>query len=249
VTAKNNETFFDDISVFYDDMISFKTALERRKSILSKFLKDSMHTSADLGCGSGLDSISLALSGLKVTAFDQSEGMLEKAVKNAEALGTDIRFVKKSIDKIPGSFNNKFDVAFSLGNTLANLPLSKLGTAAEKMGDILKGNGTLVIQILNYSQILKENNRIINITEMKGEVYIRFYDFMPGYLNFNILKFKKDNPLDRSLFTTKLYPHTKEAFSKLLKGNGFRIVNFYGSLGLEKFSRYTSKDLVIVAVK
>lgn len=245
--AKSNAAFFDDISVFYDDMIGFKTALERRKSILSKFLNSNMHTAADLGAGSGLDSISLSLSGLNVTAFDQSEGMLEHARKNAQASGSDIQFFKTGIDKIPGKFNSKFDVAFSLGNTLANLDPGRLDKALKKTSSILKEKGTAVIQILNYSQILKENNRIINITEMNGEMYVRFYDFMPEYLNFNVLKFKKDRPQERELFTTKLYPHTKEVFSKLLKEAGFRKLNFYGSLGLQKFEKYTSKDLVIIA--
>lgn len=247
--VKNNESFFDSISEFYDDMISFNSALQRRKNILSKFLKDGMHASADLGCGSGLDSLSLALSGLKVTAFDQSEGMIEHARKNAAESGVDVQFVKSSIDKISPRFNGKFDSAFSLGNTLANLPYGKLSAAVKRISGILNEKGTAVIQILNYSQILKENNRIINITEMNGEVFVRFYDFMPEYLNFNILKFKKDRPSERSLYTTKLYPHTKDVFLKLLKENAFRKVNFYGSLGLEKFERYTSHDLVIVAQK
>lgn len=249
MTTQKNETFFDNISSFYDDMIGFKTALERRKIILNKFLTGTMHTAADLGSGSGLDSVSLALSGLKVTAFDQSEGMLEQADKNASAFGADVQFVKSSLDKISRRFNNKFDVAFSLGNTLANLPLNKLAAAVGKIGDVLNDHGTAVIQILNYSQILKENNRIINITEMNGHVYVRFYDFMPEYLNFNILKFNKDKPAERVLYTTKLYPHTKDAFSKLLRENGFRKVNYYGSLGLHKFEKNTSKDLVIVAAK
>ncbi|HEX2866630.1 MAG TPA: class I SAM-dependent methyltransferase [Ignavibacteriales bacterium] len=247
--AKSNETFFDNISVFYDDMIGFKTALERRKSILSKFLSSNMHTAADLGAGSGLDSVSLSLSGLSVTAFDQSEGMLEHAGKNAQALGLDVQFVKTGIDRIPGKFNSRFDIAFSLGNTLANLSQERLTQALKKTGSILKEKATAVIQILNYSQILRENNRIINITEMNGEVYVRFYDFMPDCLNFNVLKFKKDRPQERELFTTKLYPHKKEVFSKLLKESGFRKVSFYGSLGMQKFEKYTSKDLVIVAQK
>ncbi|HEX2960170.1 MAG TPA: methyltransferase domain-containing protein [Ignavibacteriales bacterium] len=249
MTRQKNETFFDNISSFYDGMISFKTALERRKSVLSKLLNDSMHTAADLGAGSGLDSVSIALSGLGVTAFDQSEGMLDKARSNASDFGLDVQFVKSNIDKINKKFYNRFDVAFSLGNTLANLSPEKLPEALRKIRLILNEKGTAVLQVLNYSQILKENNRIINITEMNGEVYVRFYDFLPESLNFNILKFNKDKPSESSLYTTSLYPHTKEVFQKLLKEAGFRKIKFYGSLGLQKFEKYTSKDLVITAVK
>lgn len=249
MTRQKNETFFDNISSFYDGMISFKAALERRKSILGKFLNDSMHTAADLGAGSGLDSLSLALSGLSVTAFDQSEGMLEKARSNASDIGLDVQFVKSSIDKINKKFFIRFDIAFSLGNTLANLSPERLPRALKKMRLVLIENGTAVLQVLNYSRILKENNRIINVTEMNGEVYVRFYDFLPEGLNFNIFRFKKDKPSERSLYTTSLYPHTKEVFQKLLKDAGFRKIKFYGSLGLQKFEKYNSKDLVITAVK
>lgn len=249
MTVRKNEDFFDNISVFYDGMIGFKTALERRKSILSKFINSSMHSAADLGCGSGLDSVSLALSGLSVTAFDQSEGMIDKAKKNASVSGADVQFVKSSIDKINRKFFNMFDIAFSLGNTLANLPPEKLSLAINKIHSVLNEKGSAVIQVLNYSQVLKENNRIVNITEMEGEVYVRFYDFMAESLNFNILKFKKDRPSERSLYTTLLYPHTKEIFRRLLKEAGFKKIGFYGSLGLQEFEKYTSKDLVIVASK
>lgn len=247
--VQKNEAFFDNISAFYDDMINFKTALERRKNVLSKFLTDSMHTAADLGSGSGLDSVSLALSGFSVTAFDQSEGMIEQAKKNASAFGADVQFVKSSIDKINKKFNGMFDVAFSLGNTIANLPPDKFSAALKKMGAVLNGKGTAVIQILNYKRILEENSRIINITEMNGDVYVRFYDFMPEHLNFNILKFRKDKTSERSLYSTKLYPYVKEDFSGILKESGFRKINFYGSMELQKFEKYSSPDLVIIAAK
>ncbi|MCU7494866.1 MAG: class I SAM-dependent methyltransferase [Ignavibacteria bacterium] len=249
MTRQTNETFFDSISSFYDDMIGFKAALERRKAVLNKFLPDSVKTAADLGCGSGLDSLSLALKGLKVTAFDQSEGMLRKAGENASEAALDVQFVKSTIDRIPKRFSGRFDVTFSLGNTLANLPPERLSVAVKKISELLNSRGTAVIQILNYSRILKEDNRIINITEMNGEVFIRFYDFMPESLNFNILKFKKDKPSERELFTTKLYPHRKDEFLRLLKDNGLRKVKFYGGLALQKFEKYNSQDLVVVASK
>ncbi|MCX6149156.1 MAG: methyltransferase domain-containing protein [Ignavibacteriales bacterium] len=249
MTVQSNQEFFDDISEFYDGMIGFSFALSRRKEMLKKFLKDEFKSVADLGCGSGLDSISLASLGLEVTGFDLSQKMIDNAKKNSISAGFDISFQQSSLDKIDRAFYGKFNVAFSMGNTFANLNLSQLKLALKKISLLLKMNGRVVIQILNYSQIIKTGDRIVNINNREGFTFIRFYDFFPTHFNFNIIKFKSDNPGERELYTTKLYPHNKEAFQYLLRKEGFRKIKFYGSLSLDKFIQNQSKDLIIVADK
>ncbi len=44
----------------YDEMISFEKAVENKKKLLKNFIKPEMKYAADLGCGSGVDSIALA---------------------------------------------------------------------------------------------------------------------------------------------------------------------------------------------
>ncbi|MGE5401518.1 MAG: class I SAM-dependent methyltransferase [Ignavibacteriales bacterium] len=246
---QKNEQFFDDISEFYDGMINFGTAIERRKNVLKQLTAGEVRTAADLGCGSGLDSVALALNGIEVTAFDQSDGMIGRAEENASRAGVRVRFIKSSLHRISNSFRDSFDMAISLGNTLANLESERLRETIKKIHLILKADGMAVIQVLNYGGIIKNSERIINITDKDQETFIRFYDFMPGYLNFNILKFNKASHNDRSLYTTKLYPHTKKTFSDMLKEAGFRKIGFYGSLKFEKFEAGSSKDLIIRALK
>jgi len=231
-------------------MINFESALERRKDVLKKFLNDEMRFAADFGCGSGLDSISLSKLGLKVTAFDLSKEMIEKAKQNSKKTNTEIEFHQSSLDKIASSkFKNKFDFAVSLGNTLANLDLKKLETAFQKISSMMKSNGKLLVQILNYSAVLKNDERIINIGKSGDEYFVRFYDFYSEHLNFNIIKFNKDKTSEREFFTTKLFPHDKNIFEKILKANGFGKIQFFGSLNSEKFNKNESKDLIIFAVK
>lgn len=246
---KSNEIFFNNISGFYDGMIGFEEALERRKKLLGQFLIPEMKTAADFGCGSGLDSISLALNNLEVTAFDLSEGMLQQAAENARRTGTLISFKKRSVDNIEEEFFQKFDLVVSLGNTLALLEERKLSRAMRNIYSLLRENGKTVLQILNYNLVVDQGERIVNITNRGEETYVRFYDFLPRHINFNILRFKTNSPKDNSLYTTKLYPHTHTTLLILMRELGFRDIQLYGSLAMDLFKKDESKDLIIVASK
>ncbi|NJO89313.1 MAG: hypothetical protein HC831_10405, partial [Chloroflexia bacterium] len=66
----SNEKFFDAVSESYDSMISFSDSVEKKINMLKEFINAGMQSAADLGCGTGVDSIALSELGLKVTAFD-----------------------------------------------------------------------------------------------------------------------------------------------------------------------------------
>lgn len=245
----NNEEFFDGVSEFYDDMISFDTALANRRGALSEFIPSSAKYAADLGCGTGLDSLSLALNGLDVTAFDISQGMLDNAFTKARQHALNIKFNKYSLTDIPSEYNGRFDMAVSLGNTLANLNESQLEEALSRAYAILKENGTLLLQILNYHPLQKNNERIINITENGSTYFVRFYDFLGEGLQFNILSFDKNDAKKRELKSTLLYPHEEEVFRVLLTEAGFKDFKVYGSLTKSPFDPANSKDMIISVVK
>lgn len=244
---KSNEDFYNSISVFYDGMVNFSSALLRRKNLLKNLITDKLSTAADLGCGTGMDSISLAMNGINVTGFDSSEEMINKAKENSSNAGYNINFQKFSLDRIPSAFYSKFDLVVSLGNTLANLNEKKLNIAIVKISRLLKQDGKLVIQILNYKKIVKDKVRIVNVNSEGDDLYIRFYDFLPDRINFNILKIHKIDNSKRELYTTVVYPHSKELFLKVLKENNFKHIKFYGGLDLKPYKKNGSSDLVIIA--
>lgn len=245
----SNKQFFDITSEFYDEMINFNSSLQRKKNAFKKIVPDKTKTVADLGCGSGIDSIALSELGLTVAAFDISEGMIKKAKLNAKEKSQIISFNNYSIIKIPFSFNNKFDFVYSLGNTFANLNKNQLEKSIERIYDLLSKNGTFLIHIINYEKILLERNRILNITNKKGNYYIRFYDFEKNHINFNILIFNNSTLQERKLVTTRLYPHFVEDFRQILKQKKLSNFKFYGSIDKETFNSELSKDLFIYGSK
>jgi SAM-dependent methyltransferase len=230
-------------------MVSFHKAVENKKKILADFISPGMKYAADLGCGSGTDSIAISSAGLRVAAFDLSNEMLNAAKSNAENVKAKITFHNYPIEGIPDDFNNQFDLAVSLGNTFANIPKEKLNDSLKKSFQLLKPNGVLLIQIVNYEKIIAEKSRIINITEGNDKYYIRFYDFTGGELIFNILSFSKQNLVDSHLISTLVFPHSQTDFISAFKRLGVHTFQFFSDFELHAFNATESKDLIIKAFK
>lgn len=244
-----NKVFYDELASDYDNMISFEKAVENKKAYLKNIITSEMKSAADIGCGSGVDSIALASLGLNVTSFDPSVEMLKTAKVNAEITNVEIDFHNYSADNVPTEFNNNFDLVTSLGNTFANIPKENFSASLQRCYEILRPKGQLLIQVLNYNKILLDNQRIVNITEGEKGYFIRFYDFNGDELVFNVLSFVKSNLSDNKIISTKLYPHLIKDFQAGLKMVGFSKFQFYSDLKLTSFDEKLSKDLIIQAYK
>lgn len=206
-----NKNFYNAFAEQYNSMINFENALPRRIELISNFVEKHHNTAADLGCGSGIDSISLSKIGLRVVAFDPSSEMLNLAREKAIETNTgNIKFSEFPISEIPEEYFNKFDFITSLGNTLSNISNEDVSSSINNIFRLLKGNGRAIIQIVNYNRLIVNDDRILNIASGEKKTYVRFYDYFENHINFNILSFTTDAPENRSLITTKVYPHKSE---------------------------------------
>lgn len=243
---KKNSEFYDSFARFYDGMINLEKSITGKKNALALYDFGS-ERGADIGCGSGADSIALAALGKRITGFDPSSEMVRQARLNAKKFGADTEFFEYGVSAIPGKFYGKFGFAVSLGNALANMDKSELGKGLGRINKILEPGGFFLLQILNYEKILREKERIVNITLHGEENYIRFYDFYDDKVKFNILRFSRDNTKDRELVTTEIFPYTPDELQDILSNSGFEIEDVYGSLAQEKFDVKRSPNLVIGA--
>lgn len=245
-----NNNFYNSVSQFYDEMIGFEDSLQNRINIFGTlFSGRNIETAADVGCGSGLDTIALASLGCNVTGFDTSAEMIGLAEKNAKKKKVTAVFKNSGVDKIRKSEFNKYDLIISLGNALANINPALLAASLNNMAKMLKDGGLIVVQILNYDKILKEKPVVIGSKTVEENTIVRFYDYLPGSLSFYILKLNNKNPQQSSLYKTEIYPYKKAEIAKLFKEAKFQNLKFYGSLKLEKYEAGKSKDLIIAAVK
>ena len=245
----NNQEFFDELSVQYDSMIPFEKAIKRKEELFKNLLKDFSKTIADIGCGTGSDSLALASLGYRVTSFDPSAQMLSKAKLNAERNGLNLDFYQFGASQIPDDFNGNYEVVISVGNSFANIPTDEFESSVFKCFSLLKEKGELYIQILNYKKILLEKKRIVSITSSEEKYFVRYYDFNENQILFNILQFDKIKPSDHRLISTKIYPYSADDFTPALKKAGFKIINYYGSFSFTPYDPQKSNDLIITAVK
>jgi len=246
---KSNNNFYNSASVYYDKMIDFESALQKRKILLSNFIENKIKSVADVGCGTGVDSISLSQLGLNVNSFDPSLEMINTARTNSEKHNCKIMFYNFAANNIPKSFYNKFDLVVSLGNTLANIPFGMIEKSVVKLFRLLKKDGRVLIQILNYEKILEDKERIVNITKKDIEYFIRFYDFNKKDITFNILKFNTDQTTKKELISTKIFPYTLKELKKVFKETGFKKIELFGGLDKKPFDAKTSNDLILFAHK
>jgi ubiquinone/menaquinone biosynthesis C-methylase UbiE len=239
----DNKNFYNSLSSIYDEMIDFDAALKRRTSLLSNIVGPH-ETAADFGCGTGIDSISLSMLGLKVDAFDQSKEMIAQAEVNASKFNADIQFFSSPLENI--SPPKKYALIVSLGNTLANLSESKLKLTLDNCNNLLNKNGRLVIQILNYYRVTGERH-IVNETENDFYSVSRYYEKINSDLFFKIKIVDKREESEK-LLSTKIFPHKFELISEICRDLLFNI-NIYGDLKLNDFEKSSSKDLVIIGEK
>ncbi|MFZ1279858.1 MAG: hypothetical protein WAR59_03410, partial [Ignavibacteriaceae bacterium] len=114
---------------------------------------------------------------------------------------------------------------------------------------LLKKDGRVLIQILNYEKILEDKERIVNITKKDIEYFIRFYDFGKNDLTFNILKFSANQTTKKELISTKIFPYIAKDLKKVFKKVGFKKIELFGGLDKKPFDAKTSSDLILFAHK
>jgi SAM-dependent methyltransferase len=96
-----------------------------------------------LQCHFGLDTLSWARSGARVTGVDFSEKAIQLARSLAQELSIDARFIQCPVYDLPGVLDDKFDIVFTSYGVLCWL--HDLGKWARVISNFLKENGIFYI--------------------------------------------------------------------------------------------------------
>ena len=241
------DEFYDSLADNYDNMTRFAQRFESEKATMEKWRQRfGFKKVLDVACGTGLHAIALAQLGLQVTAADLSEKMLQKARQHADEHGVKVRWIQGAMEELDRVVAESFDAIFCLGNSIPHLLTPEaLERTVAVFTDRLNKGGILVVQLLNYHNILKSRERIINIRCDQDQNIVRFYDFDHPFLRFNILTFRcRDHKVEHQLHSTKLYPYGKEDFG-LLSKLGYHEINFYGNMNFDPWTE-NARNLVVV---
>ncbi len=243
--------FYAELADHYDDMTRFQERLESETRVLALWQKKlGCRNVVDVGCGSGLHAIGLAKLGLEVLAVDPSSAMLQRAQENAAARHVKIQFRTWTMQKLASRLSEPRDAVFCLGNTLPHmLSTRSLQAGLASLYHSLKADGALILQLLNYDQVLQRQERIVQISRSNDMEYIRFYDFLKSKIRFNVLMIdSRILPYQHRLFSIELNPLTKSQLTTILHKCGFGTLEFYGNLSQAPYT-LQSPNLIICAYK
>lgn len=246
---KSIEEFYDWLASDYDRMTGFEGRFIREGSTFKRLVESrGIGTVLDAGCGTGFHSLLLARLGVKVTAVDLSEAMLEKLRCHAEREALSIITVRASFQELQKRIQASFDGVFCMGNALAHLLTAEdLRLTLGNFSGLLKPDGTLVLQVLNFERILAQRPRVLNVKTDGATVYTRYYEYEDPFIRFNVAKLTEGNAQPDEVITTTLRPVLWSELSVMLPKAGFESVKCFGSISMSEYIPTTSQDLVVLA--
>jgi glycine/sarcosine N-methyltransferase len=244
--------FYEEIAGQYDNMTRFHARMSKETAMLKLWIERYGFRSAlDVACGTGLHAIALAKLGIQVIGADISDVMLDKARAHAQEFGVQIPWVQASMQELRPQIQEHYEAILCLGNSIPHLlQPADLDAACTNFYDLLSSGGILVLQLLNYQRILAVQDRIVGIHRQGDTVYVRFYDFQPNQVVFNVLTAHfHHETCSHSLHSTPLYPYRQDELTHSLSQHDFTDFEYYGDMQFHPFEEHTSASLVIVARK
>jgi len=238
--------FYDEISKYYDDIFPVD---KEQVNFLSETSGKPPKYLLDIACGTGGYSLELAKLGYKVTAVDLDEKMVKELKNKAENLNIDIQAIQSNMLDIDKRINNKFDLAFCIGNSLVHLAGEReIEKFLKEMKGMLNENGSLIVQIINYDRVLE--NKVSFLPTIKnaerGLEFSRIYGYDSEKSK---ILFKTVLKVDGNIIENEiaLYPILADNLVNLVHKAGFENVNIYGDLEGVEFNKNSSYVLVLSA--
>jgi SAM-dependent methyltransferase len=246
--------FYDRLAADYDEMTGFEKRFVKESPFFRLIVqKHAIASALDAGCGTGFHALLLSQLGLRVTAADVSNEMLARLKRHASSMHLGVRALASPFSELAKNLEGPFDAVFCLGNTLAHLlEAEDIQSALENFHALLRPDGVLYLQLLNYERILSTRERLQSVKRSGGTTYVRFYDFedQTHTLMFNLLKLRDtDSGPAPELISVRLNPITRTQLHHALHEARFKNVNDFGSIALEPYGPDSSPDLVIESTR
>lgn len=229
-------SFYKQIAPYYHHI--FKTNAAQINFVTSKIINRESNI-VDVGCGIGTLSFELMNCYNSVIGIDMDSEMIESALRKTDTTSKNIQFrelsmlaLNKAIDK------NSVDGIICFGNTLVHLKsLEEVAHFLQQAKDILKPNGKLLFQIVNYDRILSKNVKQLPLIDNYEIIFERHYNYRKpeNKIDFNTqLTVKSTKQIIKN--SIELLPVLKSEIEGLLNISGFTHSNFYGNFKKEPYT-------------
>lgn len=207
----------------------------------------------DAACGTGLFALEFARRGVRTTGADLSAGMLEQARGKAARQGLAADWLCAPMQDLAGHVQEKrFDLILCMGNSLPHLlDDNALRNTLEGFRALLAPGGRVFLHLLNYERILDRKERVVGISRTPDNAteYIRFYDFEPPLLRFNVLRLRwlENHRAAHDLTAVTLRPWCSAELRRALEAAGFRQLECFADFSFAPFRPEQSDVLLIEA--
>jgi len=128
---------------------------EEVRDILSWYRKPGARV-LDLGCGTGLQSVSLAKKGFTVVGVDKSEMALKAAREKADGLAG-VRFVRSDLETDPLTAYGVHDLVLCIGNTISHLTRPRIAVLFDSLRRALAPGGVLLFNAVYWANPFQKN--------------------------------------------------------------------------------------------
>ena len=239
-------SFYQQIAPFYHHI--FKINVNQVDFIKLK-IPESDCKVLDIGCGIGTLSFELTNYYTNVLGIDMDAEMVRAASKKQRDKSKSIQFQQISMLKLDTFIDeNSVGGIICFGNTLVHLnSLDEIADFLQQSKAVLKSNGKLLLQIVNYDKIIKENMKQLPLIENDEIIFERNYHYRKSEnkIDFNMrLTVKSTQEIIENRI--ELLPLLKKELALLLNKAGFDNCNYYGNFKSEPYT-INSPALIIEA--
>ncbi|MBG7630818.1 MAG: class I SAM-dependent methyltransferase [Bacteroidetes bacterium] len=239
-------SFYQQIASFYHHI--FKINVNQVDFIKLK-IPESDCKVLDIGCGIGTLSFELTNYYKNVLGIDMDAEMVRAASKKKKDKSKSIQFQQISMLKLDTFIaKNSVDGIICFGNTVVHLnSLDEIADFLQQSKAVLKSNGKLLLQIVNYDKIIEKNMKQLPLIENDEIIFERNYHYRKSEnkIDFNTrLTVKSTQEIIENRI--ELLPLLKKELALLLYKAGFDNCNYYGNFNSESYAN-NSPALIIEA--
>lgn len=234
--------FYESIATYYDEIFPYKP---QQLHFVEHYCPDKSEI-LDIGCATGALASALQSQKHKVTAIDLDEKMVQKATQRDAA----VSFRVGDMLQLQKQFaEQQFDAILCFGNTLVHLAsTSEVENSLQQQAKLLRSNGMLLLQIIDYDTIFNSNKKGLPTLETSKIRFERFYHYNTNdkSLDFETkltLKIEKKTIQN----TVRLLALRKQELEQILYKVGASEVNFFGDF--KRNASTTATTPLVVAAR
>jgi 2-polyprenyl-3-methyl-5-hydroxy-6-metoxy-1,4-benzoquinol methylase len=223
--------FYESINKYYDNIFPLN---EKQAEFVRGEFRNCKSKLVEVGCANG--KLTNALSEYNIIGIDLEKSFIDAARSKYKR----VSFERCNMLDIT-DLNSNFDGIFTFGNTLVHLSIDDIKIFINKAYGILNKGGKLLIQILNYDNILDNSIEELPLIDNEAITFIRSYSHGDRFIFNTTLKIKSEGQEVKN--SIELTPIRKKELLGILEEAGFRKINVYGSFDKDK---YSSRSLPLI---